>query len=156
MWKDIPGYEGQYQASDDGRIRNAKTMYELKSRPDRNGYLDVGLNGVRKRVHRLIADTFIIHDVSKNVVNHIDGNKQNNCVDNLEWCTSQENNQHSYDTGLHKKGQDHANSKLTREQVIEIKTLGRYDTAKNIGKKYNVSKFTINDIFKGRTWKDVG
>jgi hypothetical protein len=156
MWKDIPGYEGKYQACEDGRIRNATTMCELKPRPDRNGYLDVGLNRVRKRVHRLVAETFILHDVSKNVVNHKDGNKLNNHIDNLEWCTSQINNQHAYDTGLHGKGEDHVNSKLTEEQVIEIKRLGRYDTARNIGKKYNVSKGTINDIFEERTWKDVG
>ena len=156
MWKDIPEYHGKYQASDDGRIRNADTMCEYKLRPDRWGYLDVALNGVRKRVHRIVAETFILHDASKNIVNHKDGNKLNNNVDNLEWCTSKENNQHAYDIGLHGKGEDHVNSKLTEEQVIEIKKLGRHDTAKNIGKKYNVSKATINDIFEGRTWKDVG
>ena len=101
-WKDILGYEGSYQVSDQGRVRSLtrkrKNRYGeiikegvlLKERKDRNGYLHVILqnNGEKKfaLIHRLVAEAFIPHVADKTEVNHIDENKENNRVCNLEWC----------------------------------------------------------------------
>ena len=115
QWKDIYfiengveyDYRGLYQISNLGNIKslgNDKTRKEkiLKARKDTSGYLRVYLykNGKRKTfsVHRLVAFMFILNDdqINKVEVNHIDENKENNCVDNLEWCTPQYN--HDYGT----------------------------------------------------------
>lgn len=100
LWRDIKGYEGEYQVSDLGRVKSLKTnkirkLYTNK----RNGYVYVTLsqnNFVKNiRVHRLVADAFLVEDTSRPYVNHIDGNKQNNRLCNLERCTASENNLHA-------------------------------------------------------------
>lgn len=117
-WKDIKNYEGLYQVSNLGRVRsvdhyasNGKTQILYKGKIKRlqsnkkNDYLSVILskNNKEKRVyiHRLVAESFIKKIDGKDEVNHIDGNKHNNIVENLEWVTSQENKQHAYSLGLY-------------------------------------------------------
>ena len=98
-WKNIFGYDGAYQVSDLGRVRSKKygDWMVLKNRKTNCGYLRVMLckDGNQKNylVHRLVAQAFIENDnIFNNEVNHKDENKENNRVDNLEWCTSQYNN----------------------------------------------------------------
>lgn len=105
IWFDIPNYEGLYSVTWDGQVYSWKTKKILK--PDlAKGYLRVTLckNKIHKRylIHRLIAFIFLDNTNNKKFVNHIDGNKLNNHVRNLEWCTASENEKHSYSV-LNKK-----------------------------------------------------
>ena len=102
-WQSISGYEGLYIASNRGNIKSLKRNRVLKTSPNEKGYLYVVLskNGVSKsyRVHRVIANTFLGEHKGLEV-NHIDGNKHNNDVSNLEFCTHAENMNHAVRSGL--------------------------------------------------------
>ena len=106
IWKDIVGYEGLYRVSNLGRVKNTITHNFLKNYLHKSGYVRINIKKLQKnnncRLHRLIARAFIPNPENKKTVNHIDGNKQNNSIENLEWLTQKENNKHARDTGLHK------------------------------------------------------
>ena len=115
IWKDITGYKNLYQVSNYGRIKslahiNNRGVYRpeciLGNRLSDRGYHTALLynNGKPKsfRVHRLVALEFIPNPNNKPHINHIDGIKSNNCIDNLEWVTISENLKHSFKLGLHK------------------------------------------------------
>lgn len=103
QWKEIQGYNSRYFISSNGQIKN---KYGKILKPwIRNGYYTIGLMVNKKRtnyyVHRLVAEYFLSNpDKQRNFVNHLDGDKLNNNISNLEWCTRQENAQHAYETGL--------------------------------------------------------
>lgn len=114
-WKDIKGYEGMYQVSELGNVRSVDRsykdvngkLYNLKGRVLKlsisNGYLSLNLNNKGKKrfcVHRLVAETFLDNPENKPEVNHINGNKLDNRLANLEWCTKSENTLHAYSIGL--------------------------------------------------------
>lgn len=110
IWKDIPEYEGLYQVSNMGRIkslpRNGTIKQEriLKQTEDNNGYLVVGLHRNNKQkkmcVHWLVANAFIPKNIEYKVINHIDGNKHNNILNNLERCTQSHNVKEAFRIGL--------------------------------------------------------
>lgn len=114
IWKDIKGYEGYYQVSNLGNVRRLPTIIKYKNEGFRNyppkdlipektydGYLRIVLMKEHKKqrfqIHRLVADAFIPNPENKEQVNHINGNKADNRVENLEWCTSSENARHAFD-----------------------------------------------------------
>lgn len=105
--KDIPGWEGLYACDTKGQIYSYRSNKFLSPAKSKRGYLHVTFTKDGKRydyrVHRLIAMTFIDNPENKEQVNHIDGNKINNCISNLEWCTAEENITHAkqYDLFAH-------------------------------------------------------
>jgi hypothetical protein len=163
IWKDIIDYEGLYQISSFGRIKslekkvnNSETTHRVvKERIMRlgitpKGYIQTSL--AKKQVntkfysHRLVALHFIPNPHNKLEVNHIDGNKSNNEVSNLEWSTRSENNKHAFNTGLREnaKGSLSKISKLSQKDREDIKASSL--SRKELRIKYNVSATTIQGI----------
>lgn len=177
IWKDIIGFEGVYQISNSGRLKSLDRILTFmrlgkidyikrKSRilnPGLNtgGYYHVKLTfGNKKevhRVHRLVALHFLDNPDSLNIVNHIDSDKTNNRVNNLEWCTEEHNRNHArniFNDSVY--GESCKKSKLTEEQVREIKRNGMQDkSCVEIGSLYNVSEDTIRRILNGKSWRHV-
>ena len=105
-------------------------------------------------VHRLVAQAFIPNPDSKPEVNHIDGDKKNNNMSNLEWCTSSENVQHAVDTGLiNNKGSNNGKSKLSEKQVLEIRDSNLTQT--ELGKLYGVPQTVISKIKHRKLWTHI-
>lgn len=118
IWKDIPNYEGSYEVSNYGRVRSSKgkitqsvrhgkrvwkqRILQQKTCKNNNRRVNLWLNKQNKTwlVHRLVAIAFLPKIEGKDFVNHIDGNRLNNKLDNLEWCTVKENNNHAHSVGL--------------------------------------------------------
>lgn len=128
------GYEGKYQISNLGRIRILKMMVLQETR---GGYLSVNLykNGKSKRqaVHRLVAKHFIPNLENKRCVNHIDSNRKNNCIDNLEWCTNKENTRHSMKYGYSQNLLD----RLQNLREKRKKKINQYDLENNFIKQWD-------------------
>ena len=142
--KYITGYEGLYKVTSKGGVitlgngnsTNKKNcvVKKLKLKKTKNGYLSVKLfkNGISKHhlVHRLVAKEFLINKGNKPQVNHIDGNKSNNDIKNLEWVTPSENLKHAYNIGLakNKKGSEHNQSikvvQMEKETLEVVKVWG--------------------------------
>lgn len=160
-WKDIEGYEGIYQISNYGRVKSLKPRYKnksiLKARTNIYGYSMVYLSYNKRkeyRVHRLVAQAFIDNPENKPQVNHKDGNKKNNNVENLEWCTSSENNLHACKTGL-MSGFKHHNSKFTKEEILWIRNNYKEVGCNNIARKFKVTPSTIGNIANKKTYKYI-
>lgn len=152
VWKDIKGYYGIYEVSNFGNVKSLHSRnFGMILNKINDNYLYVNLFYKKKRlkigIHRLVAIAFIPNPENKPQVNHIDGDKLNNNVSNLEWSTSKENIIHSYKNNLQIKG----NHKLTKEQVVEIRKINGSNFTE-ISKKYNVTRHTISNILKNKTW----
>lgn len=143
VWKEVKGFEGFYEVSNLGRVRSVKRTvlykdgrifkYEsvlLKEIKDPNGYLRVGFNKNGKksihRIHRLVAENFISNNSSDKEVNHIDGMKENNRLDNLEWVTSSENTRKGYELGLFEKARKKARERW-RGNTLRAKHVDVFD-----------------------------
>lgn len=130
----------------------------------KNGYkrIHVSHHGIQFKflVHRLVAETFIPNPDNLPCVNHKDGNKLNNSVDNLEWCTFSRNNKHAYETGLKSaKGENNGRHKLTENDVDYIRKnyIKRHPefSFAAMARKFGVDKKTVESAYKGINWRHV-
>lgn len=182
IWKDVIGYEGLYQVSNFGNVRSLDRIVNkpngvsyirkgkiCKQSKSNLGYMTVGFTvkniKVNKYVHRLVAEAFITNINNYPQVNHIDCDKTNNKVYNLEWCTNSQNHIHASKNGLNKlhlhrvaySGELNGMSLLTKEQVLEIKQkyIPYKYSAKKISIEYGVSESCISHILNNRSWKKI-
>lgn len=165
IWKEssIPGYF----VSNLGGFRG-RSGKPIKQQIHKNGYYvyamyPEGRKGKCKcvKIHRLVAEAFVPNPENKPFVNHIDGNKLNNNITNLEWCTNQENVIHAYKMGLCKikRGEDNHWSKLTNEQAEWIRKhyipRDKQFGSRALGRKFNISHQQILDIVNNKSYKNV-
>lgn len=181
LWGDVVNWEGLYQVSSLGRVKRVervisceygKTLYKrthrekiLRQTQDTGGYLCIKLSAkiigrkcVTRLVHRLVAEAFITNPKNKAQVNHVDGSKTNNCVDNLEWCTPSENQIHSYKLGRGvSRGESHGKNKHREVDVIAVYREAKrgYCTQLEIAKRYGMSAPNVSAILNKISWRHV-
>lgn len=173
LWRDVVGYEGFYQVSNLGSVRSLDRVVNnrrvkgrvLKPFQDKDGYKKVNLvmGGKKRRqfmIHRLVSKMFIPNPENKPEVNHKDGNKQNNNIDNLEWVTKRENARHAWDNGLKEAiiGENCSWHKLTDKDVRDIRDMyetGEY-TQVELGKRFDVAHQTISKIVNYKIRNSIG
>lgn len=146
IWKDIEGYDGFYQVSNLGRVKSVKSKYLRKLNLTHDGYCKINLssNGETHwfRVHRLVAQAFIPNPENKPEVNHIDEDKTNNNVDNLEWVTRKENANHgTLYTRL---------SKINGKPVICVESGVTYDSISQCARLMNIQQSSISQMLSGK------
>ena len=166
IWRDIEGYEGMYQVSNFGRVRSLRATHPhvLKLRLESDGYLTASLykKGVKYPVvHRLVAKAFIPNPENKCTVNHIDGDKTNNRVENLEWATHKENLEHALVTGLRPpiEGAYNHFAKLNEDEVRYIRSHYKKNCkeygAQALARKFNISRESVVRIVNRQTYRNV-
>lgn len=168
----IRGYKNKYSISQNGDIYSHSNRWGILNCPikrkhvlGKNGYYVISLYNKncenRMYVHRLLAETFLIKPAGRNFVNHKDGNKKNNALTNLEWCTQKENNLHGFQIGLNKPlngtkpGENCPSSKLTNIKVLEIRKRFTGKNAISLAAKYKITSANIRMIIKRKTWKHI-
>jgi len=172
-WKPIAEHEGSYEVSDSGRIRSLDRMAcapkyfrnrkgcVLKPSRIRNGYLIVSLYkdsiSKTKLVHILVLKAFLGVNPGGKQCNHIDGDKTNNKINNLEWCTPSENGLHKCRVLLKCIGEGHKNSKLTEDDVFKIRAAYNRGgvTQRYLAQRYSVSHSTVNHALNRKSWRHV-
>lgn len=162
IWKDIIGYKGIYFVSNEGRIKSnkhSKILSPNKSRNQRYCRVKLYNKGYFKRfpVHRLVMIAFIGNVPKGKQINHIDGNKYNNNLCNLEYCTPKENCIHSFKNGLQKPvmGINHGQSVLTEIDVINIRKYYNEFSLTQLSEIYNVTPENISLIIRRKRWKHI-
>ena len=167
VWKDIPGFENKYQASNLGNIRSLNyfghkgVIHLLKQQHTYDGYCRVPLmiDGIKKNIttHILVAKTFIPNPDNKPQVNHRDGNKTNNTVSNLEWVTPKENIAHAIKEGLRNtesrtylSGESHYASKPVYQYSLSGTLVKKWGCISDAARFYSCKPSTIINCTKGR------
>jgi hypothetical protein len=174
-WKPIKGYEGFYEVSNDGLVKSLerRVPYRIKGytrrqkerimKPSEDGYgypfviLNRGGKGKTRKVHQLVAETFIGKEKGKQV-NHKDGNTRNNHVDNLEYVTPKENTWHAItELGHRRDGEHHWHSKVINEDVKKMRKMyktGDY-TQFDLSDIFGIHRGQISKILNHKSWKNI-
>ena len=170
-WKEIPNFSKLYYISNYGRIlriEHTRLSYRynksgklyptkiLKASKNKQGYINtqINLNNSFKsfKVHRLVAEAFIPNPENKPQVNHKDGNKLNNRVDNLEWCTNGENGKHAWENGLRTKriGNNNKFSVKVNQYDLNNKLIKEWNCINDITRELGISHGLITAACQGR------
>jgi hypothetical protein len=134
VWKDVVGFEGFYQISNLGRLKSFKKKKEgkiLSNKNSKGGYFSVVLqkciNKRHTRIHRLVIESFKPNYENKPEVNHIDGNRQNNNINNLEWSTRKENARHAIENGFaNYKSMNFYNTNIRPKKILQFDLKGSF------------------------------
>lgn len=166
VYPNIPDNLNRFEISNYGRLKNVKTQHIYKPSVLNTGYSSVRTtlgnrdDKIHILIHKAVAYTFLENPYNLPEVNHKDGDKENNHVNNLEWCTSHENQQHKYDIGLFDtnkiKGENNGASKLTWNDVEYIRKNyiphSRQFGSRAMARKFNVRHITILSVLHNATW----
>lgn len=175
IWKPIAGFEGIYEISNLGRVKSLGRFRRAKGSAviwmeerikvpssQREGYIAQHLykegRGYKRYVHRLTAEAFLENPEGKPQVNHIDGNKLNNCADNLEWVTGSENCRHAIDSELYQtaRGEATGTAKLTEADVVEIRRMAASGYLhREIASIFGVGRKAVTKIVNRQRWAHV-
>lgn len=157
--KPVEGYEGLYSVNIDGEVYSHRSQRFLKKTIDAKGYYRVWLTKkpVERsvKVARIVAAAFVDNPNQCETVDHIDGDKLNDRADNLDWCSFEENTKRSWKQGNTRKiikGSAASWSKLTEEDVIEIRSLEGSMSQREIAKIFLITQQTVSDIITRRSW----
>lgn len=155
--KSIAGTGGLYQVSSLGKVRRRGSAFQ-KGSADGKGYIQVALYlkpnvWTLKKVHRIVAEHFVDNPLNKPQVNHMDGNKQNNAADNLEWCTNKENNIHARRLGLIDSRGEKSGKNIYRESVVRLALETRGEVSiKDFAAKHGLTPKYVSAIRRGERW----
>ena len=164
-WRPVVGFENRYEVSSLGRVRRSTTGGNtwpgrvLKPRSKTNGRLTVSLDGHEHYINRLVASAFIRPPVEREEANHVDGDRQNNRVTNLEWTTRLGNIRHAWEHGLKtgNLGQRNGRTKLTAAAVTAIRRAYADGDASlaRLGAEHGISAQSVYAIVKRKNWQHV-
>lgn len=181
QWKPVVGFEGLYEVSSHGRVRSLDKPVSgpngrlsirkgqiVKGCYSHGKYLQVNLYKDRKnntqKIHRLVAIAFLSNPENYEQVNHKDFDRENNNLDNLEWCSARQNKDYSINAGRQLKGTDVHSVKLTDEDILEIRRIYAETRTKSrvgrgvlsgIAAKYGVCPSSISQIVARKSWKHI-
>ena len=177
VWKDVRGFEDTHLVSNTGKVivkacqvsrtrvysgkevthKYTRSQKILRPTVSSDGYLNIYFKGSCHSVHRWVANTFIPNPDNKPQVNHIDGDKTNNSIYNLEWCTPSENVAHSYKLGLaSNKGERHPQSILKECHIPVIRAMSNQGmSSREIAPLFNVGDSTIRKVLTRKLWGHI-
>ena len=166
VFKAIKEFEGIYEISNNGKVLSIRRNIIKRNTISKRGYHMITLNKNGKTysryIHRLVAEAFLNNTNNKEQVNHIDGCKANNHIDNLEWCTDRENREHAVRSGLiDYKRSAKESAKVTSKPVLRIclhtrLVLSEYPSINEAARIYNTDSSTLTKVCKGKMKKCAG